>query len=151
MLTVMPAVTYVTWKMQVTSSFRKKEKKKNNKLIHDIAYLELLYLKMQCAVMHVLYVCLLIVCIFPLFTFFFFTCRKSMHGRYHVLPRLSEFRGVVLNCFRLSRQTGWTEVLLSWTGRHAQTTVQGNCLFKDMGQEQFEYVRYYLTYIADWT
>ena len=69
----------------------------------------------------------------------FFTCRISTHGRCHDLPRLNEFSGVVLSCFTLSRQTGWTEVLLSWTGRLAQTTVRGSCLFKVKGREKCEY------------
>ena len=46
-----------------------------------------------------------------------FICCISIHGRCHALPRLNEFSGVVQSCFTLSRQTSWTEVLLSWTGR----------------------------------
>ena len=62
----------------------------------------------------------------------------SMHGCCHDLPWLNEFSGVVLSCVTLSRQTIGTEVLLSLTGRLAKTVVQGNCLFKVMGQEQCE-------------
>ena len=65
----------------------------------------------------------------------FFTCRISSHGRCHDLPCLNEFSEVVPSCFARSRQTSWTEVLLSWTGRLAQTTARGSCLFKVMGQE----------------
>ena len=68
-----------------------------------------------------------------------FTGCISMHGRCHDLPWLNEFSGVVLTSFMLSRQTSWTEVLLSWRGRLAQTIVRGNCLFKVTGQEKCEY------------
>ena len=65
----------------------------------------------------------------------FFTCRISLHGHCHDLPCLNKFISVVLSCFTLSRQTSWTEALLSWIGRLAQTIVQGNCLCKVIGQE----------------
>ena len=51
------------------------------------------------------------------------------------LAWMNEFSVVVLSCFTLSPQTNWMEVLLSWTGRLAQTIVQSDCLFKVMGQE----------------
>ena len=70
---------------------------------------------------------------------FFVTCSISRHGRCHELPCLNEFSGVVVCCFTLSRQTSWTEVLLSWAGRLAQTIVRGNCLFKVMGQQKCDY------------
>ena len=68
-----------------------------------------------------------------------FTRRFSMHGRCHNSPRLNEFSGVILSCFALYRQTSWTEVLLSCTGRLAQTIVQGNCLFEVVGQGKCEH------------
>ena len=40
----------------------------------------------------------------------FFTCRVSMHGRFHVWPLLIEFCGVVLSCFARSRSSILTEV-----------------------------------------
>ena len=43
----------------------------------------------------------------------FFTCRISIHGRCHDLPRLNEFSGFLLTCFTLPCQTSRTEVLLS--------------------------------------
>ena len=45
--------------------------------------------------------------------FFFFTCCISMYGCCQVLPSSIEVSGVLLRCFPLSRQTNWTEVLLT--------------------------------------
>ena len=42
---------------------------------------------------------------------FFFKCSDSMHGCCYVWPCLTEFSGVVLNCFTLPRWTIFTEVL----------------------------------------
>ena len=48
----------------------------------------------------------------------------SNYGRSHDLPCLNEISSAVLSCFTHSRQTSWMPVLLSWTGRLAQGTVQ---------------------------
>ena len=71
-----------------------------------------------------------------------FASRISIRGRCPDLPCLNEFSDVVVpSCFKLSHQTSWTAELFSGTGRLAQTTVQGNCLFKVMGQEKCEFVQ----------
>ena len=63
---------------------------------------------------------------FFLFSFSFFTCRVSMYGNCDVRPWMSEFSGVVLSRFTLSRSTIFTDVSLIKSGRLIEPIVAGH-------------------------
>ena len=63
-----------------------------------------------------------------------------MRGGCHALPRLTEFSGVVLSCFKLSRWTIFYGKITHTTGRLAHTKARGNYSFKVMGQETCQYI-----------
>ena len=74
-------------------------------------------------------------------TFATFSCAMSQckeHGHCHVSPRLIELSAIVPNCFMLSRETIFTEVLPIQPEDlpiPLITSVQGSCSFSVMGQE----------------
>ena len=63
---------------------------------------------------------------------------ESLHGRCHVWPWLSEFRGFSLSCLTLSRLY-FSGCIVHKIRRLVQLIVQGNFLFSVMDQESCEY------------